>query len=797
MKKQTENGKSVSDVGCRVARGRVLFTAFLLAAGMMMAGTAYGTPELLATGGDTTNVIGPIGGKYYGVHSFTTVGSSATFTPSQDMTVEYLVVGGGGGGRVVGGGWGRGGGGAGGLISSVVGEYSGGGTAGVGSAPNPPANLTAGTPYPVTVGAGGGGGANGSNSVFGTFATAYGGGYGGGASLAGGSGGSGGGGGYGAGGGAGTVGQGWAGGPSDGDVGSGGGGAGNVGAAQVGGVGGNGGPGLQSSITGSSMWYAGGGGGYSGGGAAGTGGSGVGGNGGSPGTNGRGGGGGGNAAGGSGIVIVRYEIPSDIPPLLENVAVTNVTATGAELKGHLTTNGTYTATVGVLWGENTNAWANTNWWSEAWADDSVKSTNITFNPSDLNKSLYFTFIATSPAGATVVSPPMSFISGEVTVQSTGPAKHPATPGLFTISRPKGCTNIALTVTYTMGGTAVNGTDYILLSGSVVMAAGESNKVVTVTPLLDLDDPEAVTLTLGAGSGNYFYGSPANNASLTIQKADPPTPPYLAWGGDSNFTITVSGRPYAVHMYTNVGTGYFVPSKPIKNVEYLVIGGGGGGGSQMWYGGGGGAGGYRNSVAGELSGGNSSAESPTNLTVAAVEVIVGQGGAGSGSTKGTKGDPSSFGSVVSLGGAGGGGTGAGPDTGCGSGGGGGYGPGGSGGSTGTSGQGRDGGPAYDGTPPGDSYGFGGGGGGGASSNGNGLVAFAKGNGGDGLASSITGASVPRAGGGKGGAGSAAGSGASNAGGGGDGSNGTGTAGKNGIVIVRYDITAPKGTLILLR
>jgi hypothetical protein len=777
----------------------------------MMAGTAWGAPGLLATGGDVTNVIGPIGGKYYGVHSFTNVGSSATFTPSQDLTVEYLVIGGGGGGgnHV---GWGNGGGGAGGLITSVAGEYSGGGTAGVGSSPNAPASLTASTAYPVTVGTGGVAAANGGDSSFGSFATAVGGGRGNSGNLsAANPGGSGGGGGYSGGGGAGTAGQGWAGGSSGGaDRGGGGGGAGNVGADADVVNAGNGGPGLTNSITGSGVAYAGGGGGYVPG--AGTGGNGGGGNGNSPGTDGKGGGGGAYANGGSGIVIVRYEIIADLVPLLENVSVTNVTPTGAELKGHLTTNGTYTATVGVLWGENTNAWANTNWWSEAWADDSVKSTNITFSPSDLNKTLYFTCIATSPAGATVVSPPMSFISGEVTVQSTGTAKYPATPGLFTISRPEGCTNIAVTVTYTMGGTAVNGTDYVLLSGNVLMAAGESNKVVTVTPLPDLDDPETVTLTLGAGSGNYFYGSPPNNASLTIQKTDPPTTPYMAWGGDSNFTITVSGRPYAVHMYTNVGSGYFVPTKPIKNVEYLIIGGGGGGGNAGGGGGGGGgAGGYRSSVINELSGSNSNAEERITLAnTDPVAVTIGAGGAGAtvALTGGTAGSPSSFGSIVAKGGGGG-------NDGLTNGAGGGeaypawsaFGRG-----FGTAGQGFDGGYLFDRS---DSEYGGGGGGGAGGKGGNGdpggpgwrtAPGDNWGQGGLGLTNSITGTAILRGGGGCGarsaraGAGGGGGSGANGTdgtGGGGGGNTATGGRGGSGIVIVRYDISPPAGTLILLR
>ena len=256
-----------------------------------------------ATGGTITNDV------QYTYHTFT---SSGTFTPSQALTVDYLVVAGGGGG-----GCGRGGGGGGGGYRAITAE-----------------SLSA-TGYAVTVGAGGGagtsfgaGGGVGSNSIFSSTTSTGGGGGGAYGPLAGSSGGSGGGGGGTdatptAGGSASPSGQGNVGGTGLNLAGGGGGGAGAVGGAAVGsGTGGNGGNGLASSISGTSVTRAGGGGGGSG--TAGAGGAGGGGAGsvftGSPdataGTVNTGGGGGGGAAGGnvpgrggnggSGIVIIRY-----------------------------------------------------------------------------------------------------------------------------------------------------------------------------------------------------------------------------------------------------------------------------------------------------------------------------------------------------------------------------------------------------------------------------------------------------------------------------------------------------------
>jgi hypothetical protein len=280
--------------------------------------SAYGAK---ATGGIITS------DANYFYHTFL---ASGTFTPTANLTADYLVVAGGGGG-----GTDRGaGGGAGGLRSTVTNTGGGGSLESA-------VSLTNGTAYTVTVGAGAasgtvvGGAARGSNSSISgsglTTITSTGGG--GGVSAdgnqgnqSGGSGGGGAGSGFTAGG-AGTANQGYAGGngvyspPNYG--GGGGGGAGAVGGNGTTTTGGAGGNGVAVAISGSSVTYAGGGGaGTYGGGTGGAGGSGGGGAGrnggtgqvggaGTANTGGGGGGGSGNpaaagGAGGSGIVIVRY-----------------------------------------------------------------------------------------------------------------------------------------------------------------------------------------------------------------------------------------------------------------------------------------------------------------------------------------------------------------------------------------------------------------------------------------------------------------------------------------------------------
>ena len=261
----------------------------------------------------------------YTYHAFT---SSGTFTPSQALSCDVLVVAGGGGAGSRGGG----GGGAGGLIGLSA------------------QALTSGTGYTVTIGSGGSGetqsstggqGAAGSNSVFGSLATAIGGGAGGGEGASGSAGGSSGG--SGSGGptstGSPTSGQGTSGGWYVSGTGGGGGGGGavtvggNVTSSTNGGAGGNGSSaysafgiatGLGQNVAGTAYFAGGGGGGYQGTSTTNTAGLGGGGAGnynsatatGSAGTANTGGGGGGGGAaagtgyaggnGGSGVVIIRY-----------------------------------------------------------------------------------------------------------------------------------------------------------------------------------------------------------------------------------------------------------------------------------------------------------------------------------------------------------------------------------------------------------------------------------------------------------------------------------------------------------
>ncbi len=317
---------------------------------------------------------------------------------------------------------------------------------------------------------------------------------------------------------------------------------------------------------------------------------------------------------------------------------------------------------------------------------------------------------------------------------------------------------------------------------------------------------------GSAYDRFFVDTDPEVLFLEITTAEAPPPVQASGGSFTNVFFDAEIDEWvAVHIFTEDGT--FMPSRPLE-VEYLVVAGGGGGGGNAdnrWGGGGGGAGGM--------------VEGVTNLAVDSYAVVVGAGGAGAVGTaiptaEVNQGENSSLGTIVALGGArargqnnsydGGSGSGGGPATSQG------FVP--SPGGIGLQPASASGGFGSDGGAGTDDIGTNraGGGGGGAGEKGEDAGSSQGGAGGAGRASSITGEEVFYAGGGggssagSGGAGGIGGGGAGvvdgdgedgqpNTGGGGGASGGqgnpnTGGDGGSGIVILRYTLTEPAGTII---
>ena len=119
------------------------------------------------------------------------------------------------------------------------------------------------------------------------------------------------------------------------------------------------------------------------------------------------------------------------------------------------------------------------------------------------------------------SPPPQMASVSVVATDADASEQGPDPGEFTFTR-TGDTSFALTVNYTLGGTAQNGTDYQQPGTSVTIPAGAASATVTVTPIDDAEaeGDETVVLTLTADAA-YDVGSP-NSATITIHDNDQPS-----------------------------------------------------------------------------------------------------------------------------------------------------------------------------------------------------------------------------------------------------------------------------------
>jgi Calx-beta domain/Domain of unknown function (DUF4114) len=94
-----------------------------------------------------------------------------------------------------------------------------------------------------------------------------------------------------------------------------------------------------------------------------------------------------------------------------------------------------------------------------------------------------------------------------------------TPGQFTLTLSE-VAGVDITVNYSIGGTAENGEDYTVLTGTATIAAGETTETIDITPITDLffEANEAVILTLTAGETYELGDTPT--ATVTISEPLP-------------------------------------------------------------------------------------------------------------------------------------------------------------------------------------------------------------------------------------------------------------------------------------
>ncbi|HEX9366426.1 MAG TPA: S8 family serine peptidase, partial [Vicinamibacterales bacterium] len=180
-----------------------------------------------------------------------------------------------------------------------------------------------------------------------------------------------------------------------------------------------------------------------------------------------------------------------------------------------------------------------------------------------------------------------FVSAEIAlglqivrVVATTPTAYEAgtVPGVITVSRFGGDNTAPLTLTYTVGGNATSGADYVALPGSVTIPSGASSATIVVTPVDDniYELDETVVVTLDASPA---YATSQPTAIVTIVSDD--LPPDLIISAMSAPATGGAGATISVTDTTkNQGTGfaqatttrYYLSTNNVLDASDVMLGG---------------------------------------------------------------------------------------------------------------------------------------------------------------------------------------------------------------------------------
>ncbi len=157
----------------------------------------------------------------------------------------------------------------------------------------------------------------------------------------------------------------------------------------------------------------------------------------------------------------------------------------------------------------------------------------------------YTVGTTTAVTGTITNDDVTLPSITLAVSPTSVNEDGTTNLVYTFTR-SGVTTNALTVNYTVGGTATNGTDYTSIPTSVTFAANSSTATVTVDPTADttVEPDETVALTLATGTG-YTVGT-TTAVTGTILNDDTSVTPIEAFGNTKLVKDTTN------KLYTQIG-----------------------------------------------------------------------------------------------------------------------------------------------------------------------------------------------------------------------------------------------------
>lgn len=211
----------------------------------------------------------------------------------------------------------------------------------------------------------------------------------------------------------------------------------------------------------------------------------------------------------------------------------SVAATGAQVYYGLTDGGedtaAWTASVAASYDETTGLWSAT-------IPDEGLTGDATY---------YVTVAATDAEGAvTWALTPQTFVTGVPALEALADADETTlSSGSFRVTRPAGSSEDSpLKVFLSVSGTAVAGTDYVLLPESVTIPAGTNAVDVAVTPLFNAAVTEDTTVVIALAAGAYRADASVS-AAVTIKEAqiDPDSNAWIGSGNASDASNWSYGR----------------------------------------------------------------------------------------------------------------------------------------------------------------------------------------------------------------------------------------------------------------
>lgn len=178
---------------------------------------------------------------------------------------------------------------------------------------------------------------------------------------------------------------------------------------------------------------------------------------------------------------------------------------------------------------------------------------------------------TTSGTVTIVDVPPPTVS--LTVTDTAASEAGNNNGVFTLNR-SGSKTSAMAVSFTLSGSATNGSDYATLASPALIPAGASALTLKVSPLLDtlVEGAETVTLTvnpddaytLGTTSSGNVSIADVSPVSVTVTATDSAA---SESGDPGSFTITRSGSKTVP-----LTVSYTLAGSATNGVDYTALGG---------------------------------------------------------------------------------------------------------------------------------------------------------------------------------------------------------------------------------